>query len=46
LNFFLNFLKKFCCRIFLVIGFKTGNSTGMGEDVKDVKLEFWAMEKE
>jgi hypothetical protein len=43
---FLRIYKKFLACIFLVIGFKTGNSPGMGEYVKDVKLEFWAMEKE
>jgi len=30
----------------LHIGFKQGGSLGMGENIKDVKLEFWVMEKE
>jgi hypothetical protein len=43
---FQEIIKKFCCRAFLVIGFKPGNTLGMGEYVKDVKMEFWVMEKE
>ena len=43
---FKNLQKNFCCRTFLVIGFKQGSSLGMGENVKDVKLEFWVKEKE
>ena len=39
-------MKKIYCRAFFVIGFKQGSSPGMGENVKDVKLEFWVMEKE
>jgi hypothetical protein len=33
-------MKKFYHWSFLVIGFKPGNSPGMGENDKDVKLEF------
>ena len=43
---FLEFFEKILLTVFFVIGFKTGNSPGMGENVKDVKLGFWAMEKE
>jgi hypothetical protein len=39
-------MKNFRCRTFLVIGFKKGSSVGMGENAKDVNLEFWVMEKE
>jgi hypothetical protein len=46
LFFFGIFLKKILLTVFFVIGFKAGNSPGMGENVKDVKLGFWAMEKE
>jgi len=43
---FLRIQKKILSPGFLVIGFKRGSSSGMGENVKDVKLEFWVMEKE
>ena len=43
---FFGILEKICRRTFLVIGFKSGNPPGIGENVKNVKLEFWAMGKE